>query len=214
VRALAADTGRARRAWRPTVVIDLVLAALLLGVPSPAGASPLRRLARSVTSFATDGVRYAAWQHTPVSPIVILDTYTGTRRAVHAPGCVLDAEEPQHEESEPIAGGGRFLLSCLEEPRNDCFIAIYKTLLRCGEKLESETAEEKESRQTVSRLLNARTGTIESSLAEAELEVTIRPMGPERRNPRVRLEVEFANAAAAIYAAGWVQRKPPNSSLR
>jgi hypothetical protein len=171
VRALAADTERVRLARRAALASGLVLAALLLGVPSPAGASPLRRLARSVTSFATDGVRYAAWQHTPVSPIVILETDTGTRRMVRAPGCVLDAEEPQRDENEPIDGDGWFLLSCLEQPRNGCFIAIYKHLLNCGEKLGEETAEETESRQTVSRVLNVRTGTVESSLAEAKLEL-------------------------------------------
>jgi hypothetical protein len=158
VHVIALDTRRVRVAGRAAVALGLMLAVLLLGAPSSAGASPLRRLAASVTSFATDGVRYAAWQHTPTSPIVILDTATGTRRAARVPGCVLDAEEPQRDENEPIAGGGWFLLSCFEEPRNSCFIAIYKTLLRCGEKLENETASEKESRQTVSRLLNARTG--------------------------------------------------------
>lgn len=101
------------------MALGLMLAVLLLGAPSSAGASPLRRLAASVTSFATDGVRYAAWQHTPTSPIVILDTATGTRRAARVPGCVLDAEEPQRDENEPIAGGG----SCLRPTH--CSAAFY-----------------------------------------------------------------------------------------
>ena len=149
-------TGRHLR-WLATLALALVLI-MLGGGGSRAMASPMRQLARSTTSFATDGIRYAAWQHSPVSPIVVFDTYTGSRREIKAPGCVLENEAPR-EDPEVIAGGGRFVLSCYKELRNGCFFAIYRHLLRCGEKLEDETALEKESRQQVQRLLDARTRT-------------------------------------------------------
>ena len=149
-------SGRQLR-WLATLALVLIV---LGAVTSRADASPLRQLAGSTTSFATDGVRYAAWQHEPVSPIVVFDTYTGSRREIKAPGCVLENEAPR-EDPEVIAGGGRFLLSCYKELRNGCFYAIYRTLLRCGEKIreEPETPTEKESRQQVQRLLDARTRT-------------------------------------------------------
>ena len=146
-------SGRHRRLLATLALVLIVLGAGM----SRAQASPLRELAASTTSFATDGIRYAAWQHSPVSPIVILDTYTGSRRAVKLPGCVLENEAPR-EDPEVIAGGGRFLLSCFEELRNGCFVALGHYLLRCGEKLGEETTGEKESRQQVQRLLYARTG--------------------------------------------------------
>jgi hypothetical protein len=142
------------REWLATLALVLIM---LGAVTSRADASPLRQLAGSTTSFATDGIRYAAWQDSPVSPIVILDTYTGSRREIKAPGCVLENEAPR-EDPEVIAGGGRFLLSCFEELRNGCFVALGHYLLRCGEKLGEETTGEKESRQQVQRLLYARTG--------------------------------------------------------
>jgi hypothetical protein len=143
--------------WLVTLAVVLITFG---AVTSRAVASPLRQLAGSTTSFATDGVRYAAWQHEPVSPIVVFDTYTGSRREIKAPGCVLENEAPR-EDPEVIAGGGRFLLSCYKELRNGCFYAIYRTLPRCGEKIreEPETPTEKESRQQVQRLLYARTRT-------------------------------------------------------
>jgi hypothetical protein len=135
-----------------------MLAALLLGTSSSARASPLRRLAASTTSFATDGVRYAAWQDEPTSPVVILDTYTATRRVVQVPGCVL--------QNETRARDGWFSLSCFKEARDGCFVAGGAYLLRCGERLineEATTAETEtasQSRQQVSRLLDARTATV------------------------------------------------------
>jgi hypothetical protein len=141
------------------LIVALAVCSLLGAGVAWARASPLRRLAPSVTSFATDGIRYAVWQPSPVSPIVIFDTYTRTRRAVEAPGCVLENEAPR-EDPEPVAGGGgRFLVSCFKEPRAGCFIALGRNLLRCGEKLAEETAGEKESRAQTQRLLSAQTDT-------------------------------------------------------
>ena len=73
--------------------------------------SPLRRIAPSVVAFATDGTRYAAWQATQSSPIVVLDTQTGKQKAYA--GCSLANEE---EEQGPIAGAGRFVVRCGAAP--------------------------------------------------------------------------------------------------
>jgi hypothetical protein len=139
------------------LIVALAVFGLLGAGAAWARASPLRRLAPSVTSFATDGIRYAVWQPSPVSPIVVLDTYTGSRREIKAPGCVLQNEAPR-EDPEPIAEDGLFPISCFQEMRNGCFIARGSHLLRCGEKLGEETPSEKESRQQVQRLLDARSG--------------------------------------------------------
>jgi hypothetical protein len=147
------------------LAIGLMAAAAVLGALATVApvvlASPLRPLAASVTSFASDGIRYAVWQDDPLSPVTILDTDTGARRLVQAPGCVLENERITRQ-NEPIAGGGRFLLSCFAELRDGCFMAIYKELLRCGEKLEGESAEERESRRSIPVLLDARTGIVSS----------------------------------------------------
>jgi hypothetical protein len=96
------------------------MGALLCALPSPASATPLRRLAPRITSFASDGVRYAAWQVNAAAPIVVLDTRTGKRRAIPVPGCVL-ADQSRSSVSD---GGGRFLLTCSpDEPA---------TVTRCG----------------------------------------------------------------------------------
>jgi hypothetical protein len=102
----------------------------LYAVPPAAHASNLRRLASSITSFATDGVRYAAWQQEPGSPIVIFDANTGKREVVKLPGCVPENEEPSSEPGAP--GDGRFLLSCYRELRDGCFETIGRNLVRCG----------------------------------------------------------------------------------
>lgn len=57
--------------------------------------------------FSTDGVRYAAWQVTQSSPIVVFDTRTGHEGQIA--GCGLD--EPGELSGEPGAGG-RFLIRC------------------------------------------------------------------------------------------------------
>src|ERR1039458_6580224 len=73
------------------LLATLALVLILLGGGgSRAMASPMRRLAGSTTSFATDGVRYAAWQVNPAAPIVVLDTLADTRREITPPaGCRL-----------------------------------------------------------------------------------------------------------------------------
>jgi len=75
----------------------------------------LREIAPNVRAFASDGSRYAAWQETENSPIVVLDVATGEIRNITTPGCEL---ESQREHTSPAAlpasrgGGGRFLLAC------------------------------------------------------------------------------------------------------
>jgi hypothetical protein len=44
----------------------------------------------------------------------------------------LENESPR-ENHEPVASGGKFLVSCFEELRNGCFVALGHYLLRCGE---------------------------------------------------------------------------------
>jgi hypothetical protein len=103
-------SGRHRR-WLMTLALVLIM---LGGGGSRAMASPMRQLARSTTSFSTDGVRYAAWQVNPAAPIVVLDTLADTRREITPPvGCRLHNEA---ESGEPVisAAAGRFLLTCEE----------------------------------------------------------------------------------------------------
>jgi hypothetical protein len=106
----SACSGRHRR-----LLATLALVLIMLGGGgSRAMASPMRRLAGSTTSFATDGVRYAAWQVNPAAPIVVLDTLADARREITPPaGCRLHNEA---EDGEPVisAAAGRFLLTCEE----------------------------------------------------------------------------------------------------
>jgi hypothetical protein len=108
-------SGRHLRRLATLAVVLIMLGA----VTSRAQASPLRQLARSTTSFASDGGRYAAWQLTPASPIVVLDTLNDHEREMKMPGCVLaDAERTEATAvTEVTDGGGRFLLSCLKVQR-------------------------------------------------------------------------------------------------
>jgi hypothetical protein len=94
--------------WLATLALVLIM---LGAVTSRADASPLRQLAGSTTSFATDGVRYAAWQVNPAAPIVVLDTLNGSRRKFKMPGCALDSGEGGYA----TAAAGRFLLNCPDE---------------------------------------------------------------------------------------------------
>src|SRR3984885_13733478 len=82
----------------------LALVLIMLGaVTSRAQASHLRQLARSTTSFASDGGRYAAWQLTPASPIVVLDTLTGSRDTIAPAGCELMRGQGEYGESRATA---------------------------------------------------------------------------------------------------------------
>lgn len=141
----------------------LIAASLLCSIAGVAQAGKLRRVAASTTSFATDGARYAAWQVTPASPIVVLDTRTRTKRTIPQPGCVLAEAVPGGAEGAPaVARAGRFLLACFKEPRDGCFVIRgLDTLLRCGEEpLGPEpTVAQREARGVaVQRLLDVRTG--------------------------------------------------------
>ena len=135
----------------------------VLASASQALGSPLRQLARSTTSFVSDGGQYAAWQVTPASPIVVLDTLTDHEREMKMPGCVLaDAERTEATAvTEVTDGGGQFLLSCLKEPGDGCFVADIDSLLRCGEKplAEEPTESEVAAQEQVQRLLNVQTET-------------------------------------------------------
>ena len=95
--------------------LGLIVALATVGVVAPqADASQLRRLAPSVTSFATDGVRYAAWQENPAAPIVVLDTLDGSEREITTPGCVLEEPTSTHESGE----GGMPLPRGIPHPRD------------------------------------------------------------------------------------------------
>jgi hypothetical protein len=146
--------------WLATLALLLIM---LGAVTSRAQASHLRQLARSATSFASDGGRYAAWQVTPASPIVVLDTLNDHEREMKMPGCVLaDAERTEAADvTEVTDGGGQFLLSCLKEPGDGCFVADIDSLLRCGEKplAEEPTENEVAAREQVQRLLDVQTET-------------------------------------------------------
>jgi hypothetical protein len=96
--------------WWLTLVVSF--AALVACVPpaSAAGAagSPFRRVAPSTVAFASDGTRYAAWQVTADSPVVVLDTRSG-RQVSYADGCSLASEQGA---PGPPAAAGRFLATC------------------------------------------------------------------------------------------------------
>lgn len=144
------------------VLALLVAATGLCLVSAGAGAQRLRMLAPSTTSFATDGARYAAWQKDPLAAITVLNTQTGTRRAIAQPGCVLEGNELNLAD----AAAGRFLLLCFKESDGGCFVAAgSNSLLRCGEKPlgEEPTVAESEAQGVrVQRLLDVATGTVVS----------------------------------------------------
>jgi hypothetical protein len=139
--------------------LGLIVVLVTFGViAAQAGASHLRLVAPTVTSFHTDGVRYAAWQENPAAPIVVLDTLGGSEREITTPGCVLGGSGNESGE------GGMFLLSCFKEPGDGCFEARFESLFRCGEKplTEEPTQTEVEAHEAhgaqVLRLLDVRTG--------------------------------------------------------
>jgi hypothetical protein len=101
--------GRHRR-WLAT----LALVVIMLGaVTSRAQASHLRQLVGSMTSFAADGERYAAWQLHAGAPIVVLDTLTGSRQTIAPAGCELMRDQNEDGEPSATAADGRFLLDCV-----------------------------------------------------------------------------------------------------
>lgn len=100
------------RALRAPAVAVIVLALVGPFSVGQARASKLHRLASSVTSFASDGARYAAWQVHEGGPLSVLDTLTGRRGAETLPaGCKLQGEDGENY-SDWAAAGGRFLLEC------------------------------------------------------------------------------------------------------
>src|SRR6202522_2304019 len=98
----------------PRRLATFALVLVMLGaVTSQAQASHLRQLARSTTSFATDGERYAAWQLHAGAPVVVLDTSTASRQTIAAPaGCELMRDQGEDGEPSATAADGRFLLDC------------------------------------------------------------------------------------------------------
>jgi hypothetical protein len=83
---------RVRRVIRPVrFLVGAAAIALSLATASTATAlaSSFRLPAPSVAAFASDGARYAAWQVTKSSPIVVLDTRSGRRKELCR---VLDRE--------------------------------------------------------------------------------------------------------------------------
>ena len=103
-----------RRALTITVTCVALLAPA--GVPCALSA-PLVSLASPVVAFSSDGVRYAAWQTTEPSPIVVLDTRTGKRATFAVPaGCRL-LDQAEGSSYAPTAAAGRVLIECVERQR-------------------------------------------------------------------------------------------------
>ena len=191
---------------------------------SQALGSPLRQLAGSTTSFVSDGGRYAAWQLTPASPIVVLDTLNDHEREMKMPGCVLaDAERTEATAvTEVTDGGGRFLLSCLKEPGDGCFVADIDSLLRCGEKPLAEEPTEAERAAhgvQVQRLLNVQT---ETSIPLPESNTWIRvgtryleARGPGECSPPARycVRVAFFDIATGVVSDRLLRYAEPTYEL-
>lgn len=97
-----------------TLVLVALLVAMLAVAPG-ALAVPLRLLAAPVVAFSSDGVRYATWQTTVQSPLVVLDTRTG-RQATFAPpsGCSL-LDQTEGGSYVPTAAAGRVLIQCVQQ---------------------------------------------------------------------------------------------------
>jgi hypothetical protein len=75
--------------------------------------SGLHLLAPSVSSFAIDGTRYAAWQTRETSPLTVLDTSTGRRRRLPLPNrCRLVSDEGSSVGFGHAAADGRVLIEC------------------------------------------------------------------------------------------------------
>jgi hypothetical protein len=97
--------------WRCGLILFCAVAAALGGRPASAHASRFRRLAESTIAFSSDGSRYAAWQVSAGSPVVVFDTRTGHRGEIVLPaGCEL------YDHVAPVqptpASAGRFLVQC------------------------------------------------------------------------------------------------------
>jgi hypothetical protein len=107
-------------AWLRRLALLAAVAQLVL--PCAAKASTWRRLAPSITSFTTDGERYAAWQPGRDAAITVLDTLDWHVTRVQAPGCEL-ADQRWHAEKGLPAARGRFLLGC-GAARNECADAL------------------------------------------------------------------------------------------
>jgi hypothetical protein len=91
-------------------LIGVAVVLLALAVPSSALASKLHLLVPRVTSFASDGGSYVAWQTSKTSAVTVLDTSTGRSRTIAIPsGCQL-----VNETGDGFRGAisGRFLVEC------------------------------------------------------------------------------------------------------
>jgi hypothetical protein len=93
----------------------LLAVALMAAASSPAHASRFRRLDGDATAFLTDGARYAIWQHSPSSPLIVYDTLTRHRGEI-ADGCELYGNFAESPPAYQEASDGRFLVYCKEGP--------------------------------------------------------------------------------------------------
>jgi hypothetical protein len=104
---------------RQCLALGACVTAAMLGVATTsADASGWRRVAPSTSAFSSDGTRYVAWQVSSGSPIVVLDTRTGHRSQVAAPGCKLfnqGGSEGGSPEEGLRAADARFLVFCASQ---------------------------------------------------------------------------------------------------
>jgi hypothetical protein len=75
-------------------------------------AAPFHRIASGVGAFSSDGVRYAAWQLSPGTPVVVLDSSAHRRWSVGVSADCRLYDEHSAGMDGPPAGAGRFLLNC------------------------------------------------------------------------------------------------------
>ena len=103
------------RAWWAALVTRIAVGSIVLWgvtVSASAQASRFRRVASRVQAFASDGVRYAAWQASESPTVVVLDTRTGRRLSITVPAECRLVNQEQAEGYGPPAGAARFLLRC------------------------------------------------------------------------------------------------------
>jgi hypothetical protein len=109
------------------VTCTCVLVALFATAPARAAAASLRLLVPHAVAFASDGQRYVAWQVSPGSRLVVLDTSTGRRQYLTLPvGCdELEQEAAGGEKQYSTGFAGSFLIGCGGYPQQD---AIYNVV--------------------------------------------------------------------------------------
>jgi hypothetical protein len=110
---------RCRRAQRVQLCLVLAATLVLLACAGSAAAGPrapksFRLVATKTVAFASDGVRFAAWQTKAPGPIVFFDTRTGGVRTDDR-GCALAGLEGDGQ-IEATAAAARFLIGCAGSP--------------------------------------------------------------------------------------------------